>query len=157
MSQVLDRIAEELVDFADTLGSLDIQSVQKGDPGFVVAGEYPFLMVQVGPIRFKMETIGKGTGYLVLSHDYTISIVVDATDYFDPTASGNEAEGPLEDAAIAMWLWFSRVANRKLEPVTGIRDVKVSSVDFLPDERGEVYARRALLTLTVERQHQHQP
>lgn len=160
MSDVLDRLVEELEDFSSpygTLTSLEIKSVQKGDPGFVVSDEYPFLMVQAGTIGPKLETIGKGAGYQVLSHQYAISIMVDATDYFDPQASGNDAEGPLEDAAIAMWLWFARVASRKLEPLEGIRDVKVGSVDFLPDERGEVYARRALLMLTVERRYQHQP
>jgi hypothetical protein len=164
MTDVLDHLVEELQAFADAdpsaggiAGIVDIQSVQKGDPGWLHADEYPYLMIQAGTINPKMETLGRRVGYYSLNHDYTISIMVDATDYFDPASSGNDAEGPLEDAALALWKWFMRAANRQLEPLERVRQVTVGSVDFLPDERGEVYARRALLVLTVERQYQHQP
>ena len=163
MSDILDTLVEELEAFvaADTVdgGIAEIlpgASVQKGDPGFLTADEYPYVMVNAGSIAPKLETMGRA-GYDVLNHDYEIVLMVDSTEYYDPDTSGNDAEGPLEDAAIAMWKWFRRFAKRKLGGIATVRDVKVGSVTFLPDERGLVYARKALLVLTVERQHQHQP
>lgn len=164
MTDVLDQLATELEEFADADpseggigGIVNIQSVQKGDPGWLHADEYPYLMIQTGTINPKMETIGRKTGYYSLNHDYTISIMVDATEYYDPAVSGNDAEGPLEDAALALWKWFMRAGNRQLEPLERVRSVTVGSVDFLPDDRGEIHVRRAILVLTVERQYQHQP
>jgi hypothetical protein len=163
MSDVLDKLVDELTDFiaADAedgglVGIINIASVQKGDPGWMTADEYPYAMVQVAPKAPKSETMGRA-GWDVLSHEYLITIMVDATEYYDPDTVGNDAEGPLEDAAIAMWLWFRRLAKRQLDGLVGVRNVTVGSVDFPPDERGEVYVKRALLSLTVERQHQHQP
>lgn len=163
MTDLLDKLQDELLQFsmADVedgglAGLISVGSVQVGDPGWLVSDEYPYVMVQAGTINPRAETAGR-TGYDILTHDYTLSIMVDATDYFEPASLGNDAEGPLEDAALAMWLWFRRFANRKLDGLRGVRNVTVGSVDFIPDERGEVYARRALLVLTVERQYQHQP
>jgi hypothetical protein len=163
MSDLLDKITEELKLFAAAdvsvgglNGLIQINSVQKGDPGWITAYEYPYLMVQTQPINPKSETMGR-TGYDVLTHTYALSIMVDATDYFNPDVSGNDAEGPLEDAATLMLLWFRRLANRQLDGLDGVRNVVVGSVDFPADARGEVFARSALLLLTVERQHQHQP
>ena len=161
MSDVLDKLESELREFIEADSSdggiadlIGIASVQKGDPGFLTSSEYPYVMVSAGTISPKSETMGRA-GWDALNHDYQIAIMIDATEFVDPTQSGNDAEGPLEDAGIAMWLWFRRLGNRKLDDLPGIRDVKVGSLDFLPDERGEVYARRALLMLTVEKQHQH--
>lgn len=158
MSDLLDKIESELNEFAASIaGIIDVHSVQKGDPGWVLADEYPYLMVESGPITPKSETMGR-SGWDTLLHTYTVSIMVDATDYFDPTTSGNDAEGPLEDAGIRMLLWFRRFSNRLLDgEVEGVRNVTVGSVDFPADARGEVYAKSAILVLTVERQHQHQP
>ena len=164
MSDVLETLVSELEEFvnADSVDGgiadiLPMTSVQKGDPGFLSAEEYPYAMVVAGTITPKSETMGRA-GYDVLSHDYQIVLMVDSTEFYRSETSGNDAEGPLEDAAIAMWLWFRRLGNRRLDfEANMVRDVKVGSVDFLPDERGEVYARRALLVLTVERQHQHRP
>jgi hypothetical protein len=159
MSVVLDKIIEEMNEFAVAESSeggiadvLAVGSVQKGDAGFLTASEFPYIMVEVGTITPKSETMGHA-GYDVLNHDYVISIMVDATEYYNAAESGNDAEGPLEDAAIAMWLWIRRLGNRRLDfEASVVRDVRVGSVEFMPDVRNEaVYARRAQLVLTVER------
>lgn len=164
MSEVLDWIHGQLIEIVDTpqadgglAGVIEIQSVQKGDPGWVFSSEYPYLMVQSGAFDSKSETMGL-TGWDTITQSYLISVMVDATEFFDPDVTGNETEGPLEDAIIVIWRWFRRLGKRKFDgTVAGIRNVTVGSGDFQPNERGEVYASRAFLLLTVERQLQHQP
>jgi hypothetical protein len=164
MSDLYRKIVEEsqlLVDTPYAEGGLNglikIDSpVIEGDPGWLTHNEYPFLMVQAGRIGPKLETLGRA-GWDVLLHEFHVTIMIDNTEFFDPTKVGLEGDQILEDAGTNLFLWMRRLKTRKMDDLPGVRDLVVSAVDFFPQERGEVWAKSALLTLTVERQHQHTP
>jgi hypothetical protein len=164
MSDLLRKIESELNLLIETPaaqgGIADVINIngpaKVGDPGYVIAYDYPLVMVEVAPKDPLHETAGRA-GYDVVAHSYVISIVIDIPDYFDPTTSDYDGEEQLEDAGFAMWLWFRRFANRKaLGGLEGVRNVVVSGLTFPPQMR-PTYVKSATLTLTVERQHQHRP
>lgn len=164
MESVVDKILEEIDLLSSTSsaygGISDIVTVGSdakwGDPGWVVFDEYPFFIVTPVGEQQQNETVGRA-GYDVRDLTIQVSFLIDATDYFDVGVTETEGDRIIVKVGQAVRKWFMQMAKRNLNGMAGIRRVTVPSIDYVPEERGEVFAKSALITLIVQKQYQHEP
>lgn len=164
MEDVTDKVLEEINALSSTSsaygGISDIVTVGSdakwGDPGWVVFDEYPFFIVTPVGEQQQTETVGRA-GYDVRDLTIQISFMVDATDYFDVGVTETEGDRVIVKVAQAVRKWFMQMSKRNFDSMPGIRKVSIPSIDYVPEERGEVFAKSALITLVVQKQYQHEP
>lgn len=160
MEQTIDALIAELNDLASTsefIEALDgpiSTDVKFDDPGLVAAFEYPY--IYVAPVNDSpvLETSGL-SGYDVRELTIQIGIVVNASDYFDPSVSELPASRELVAASGLVRKRLRRLDKRTLG-VAGVRNLRVQQTDYVPDLREDVFVRVAVTTISVERQYQHE-
>lgn len=159
MEDVTDKLIQEVKLWTDTLEAsggvadvIEFKSVYFGDPGVLPAFAYPAVVVQPSRDEPDIET----TGYEVVDLTILITIMIDAREFFDASVEEATGDRALVRAASSLRRWLRRESNRSLDSLTGVRDVKVHTTDYLPEVRGEVITKSAQLTLVVNKQYQRQ-
>lgn len=157
MELVIDKLIAELNTFAETSTSdggisdiIKIESVYFGDPGIIPVWLYPAFLVQ--PIRD--APVSETTGYEVRNLEVLISLVIDSREFFEKDVQEAKGDRKLTQAAGAMRQWLRRTANRRLDGEAGnVREVSVADTNYMVEVRGQVIAKSAQLTLTVNKQY----
>jgi hypothetical protein len=159
MEAVIDKVVAELTTFKDTPEAeggcadiLDIQAVYFGDPGVIPADYYPCFTVE--PVR-DVPT-GETTGAEVRDLEVNISVLIDARDYFDSTVDEADGDRHLVKTMHAVRRWLRRTANRQLDGMPGVREVRVASTEYMGQVRGSVIAKTAQVKLLVNKQYAKQ-
>ena len=159
MEQVTDKIVSELTTFKNTPEEeggcediLTIEAVYFGDPGVIPVNSYPCFTVQPEQDVPVSET----TGYEVRDLHLLITLLIDAREFFD--ASALEATGDRQIVRTMGLLrrWLRRTANRSLDDMEGVREVKIASTDYLVQVRDDVVAKSAQISMTVNRQYRRE-
>lgn len=163
MIEVVNKVIEELNEMCSTSsayggldGIIEITTEAKfGDPGWVVYEEYPFFMVMPLGEVLSSETVGLA-GRDVRNLSIQIILLVRASEYFDKTVTDSETDRLMVEVASRIRGWFTKMDKRRLEPLSGVRSVMVPTVSYMPQERGEVFAKSAVINVVVQKQYQHQ-
>lgn len=164
MIEVVNKVIEELNELSSTpsaYGGLDgiieiTGSAKFGDPGWVLYDEYPFFMVMpIGEV-LNSETVGLA-GREVRNLSIQIILLVRASEYFDKEVTDSETDRLMVEVASRMRSWFTKMGKRRLEPLAGVRNVVIPTVSYMPQERGEVFTKSAIINMVVQKQYQHQP
>lgn len=156
MEQAVDTIISELESLIATdefKDIMEIQSVYWGDPGFVSIDEYPYLYVDPQMDDPISSTAGRA-GYDVRDLTISVGLVVNASDFFDPSVeevSGSRAQ--VRAMALIRKL-FARLSKSSLGGTS--RSVRINSTNYVPDMRNQVFIKVALTTLVVQKQYAHE-
>jgi len=164
MIEVVNKVIEELNDLSSTSsaygglsGIIEITGSAKfGDPGWVLYDEYPFFMVMPLGEVLTSETVGMA-GRDVRNLSIQIILLVRASEYFDKEVTDSETDRLMVEVSARIRDWFTRMGKRRLEPLDGIRNVVIPTVSYMPQERGEVFTKSAIINMVVQKQYQHQP
>lgn len=159
MEEIIDKLIAEVglwsqADVADggIADFITINSVYFGDPGILPVYSYPAVTVQAAQDQPESET----TGYENFDHSLIISILIDAREFFDASVEEATGDRQLVKAASSLRRWLRRDSNRTLDSLSGVRQLKVETTDYVPEVRGEVITKSAQLTLVVNKQYQRQ-
>jgi hypothetical protein len=159
MEQVVDKLVAELNTFKATASAsggcsdvLNIEAVYWGDPGLIPSELYPCFTVE--PVRDAPEK--ETTGYEIRDLVVTITVLIDLREYFDSSVDEAEGDRKLVQTMSLLQRWLRRTANRQMDGLAGVREVKVSSTDYNGQVRGSVIAKTAQVSLTVNRQYSRQ-
>jgi hypothetical protein len=163
MIEVVNKVIEELDILASTAseygglsGIIEITTPSKfGDPGWVLFDEYPFFMVIPLGDGIVSETVGLA-GRDVRNLNIQVVLLMRANEYFDKTVSDSEIDILLVKVVSQIRAWFTKFSKRKLEPLSGVRYIVIPSVTYVPQERGEVFAKSAVINVIVQKQYQHE-
>ena len=155
MEAVIDKILAEVTTFKDTPSAeggcsdiLPIEVVWFGDPGIVMSELYPCVFVE--PISDVPES--ETTGYEVRDLEISVTILIDIREEFDATVDEADGTRKLVQTAERLRSWLRRVGNRQLDGLQGVREVRVTSTDYMGQVRGSVVAKTAQITLLVNKQ-----
>lgn len=159
MEAVIDKLVSELTTFKNTTEAnggcsdvLDIQAVYFGDPGLIPSDSYPCFTVE--PVRDAPSS--ETTGYDIRDLEVTVTVLIDAREYFDSTVDEADGDRKLVKAMYLLQRWLRRSANRRLDGLDGVREVKVQSTDYMGQVRGNVVAKSAQVSLLVNKQYSRQ-
>ncbi len=163
MENVIDKLVADLTVLASTdeadgglEGVIDVKDVKWDDPGYVITDEYPYIFVSPLSDEPDIETMGR-PGYDVRSLLINVGIVINQADYFDPTTSTASGSRELVVAAGVVRRHFRRLDKRSLDHEAGkVRNLRVVSISYLPEIRGDAFARMAVISLVVDKQYQNQ-
>jgi hypothetical protein len=156
MIDVIDAVIKVIDDLRETdafKAIMDMDtSVKLDDPGLVLATEYPYIYVSPIGEAERKETIGRA-GYEVKDLAIEVCIVIDQSEYYD--ADNDEVSGTREllQAASMVRDELKSFSNRGLGGLA--RGVKIPSIQYEPQMRGDAFVRMAKLSLIVERQYAH--
>jgi hypothetical protein len=156
MESVVERIISELSALKDTEefeDIMEIQSVYWGDPGIVNVDEYPYLYVEPNVDTPISSTAGRA-GYDVRDLTVSVGLVVNASDFFDPTVDEVSGSRAQVRAMALMRKLFARLSKTTFDGT--VRSVKINSTNYVPDLRNQVFIRVALTTLVVQKQYAHE-
>ena len=159
MEQVVDALIADMDELSDTAEFHDVMDVgtecKFDDPGLVTIHEYPY--IYVAPINEMPvgETAGLA-GYDIRQLTIQIGVVVNASDYFDASVSELPASRELVAAANLIRKRLRRLGKRTLDDLSGVRNMDIEQINYVPDLREDVFVRVAVTTITVERQYQHE-
>ena len=159
MEAVIDKLVAEATAFKSTPEAdggcsdiLDIQAVYFGDPGLIPAALYPCVTVE--PVRD--APVSETTGFDVRDLEVTVTVLIDAREYFDSTVDEADGDRQLVKTVSLLQRWLRRTANRQLDGLAGVREVKVQSTDYMGQVRGSVVAKSAQVSLLVNKQYSRQ-
>lgn len=156
MEAVTDKLVAELTLFKDAAsvdgGCSDIMSIEAvyfGDPGVIPVNSYPCFTVQPEQDVPVSET----TGYEVRNLRLLITLLIDAREYFNASVDEANGDRKLVETMGLLRKWLRRTANRRLDGLDGVREVAVSSTDYLVQVREDVVAKSAQINVTVNKQY----
>ena len=159
MEDVIDKLRAEMDDLAETQEFRDVIYVgvesKFDDPGLVTMDEYPYIYVAPVSDNPISETMGRA-GYDVRALHIHIGVVVNASDYFNPTVSELPASRELVRASALIRKRLRRLFKRGLDGLSGVRDTVIEQTNYVPDLREDVFVRVAVTSIVVERQYQHE-
>lgn len=159
MEAIVDKLVSELETFIDTTKDdggcsdvLTIEAVYWGDPGIIPVNSYPCFTVQ--PERD--EPVSETTGYEVRNNHLTITLLINASEYFESTPLEASGDRKMVVTMANLRRWLRRAANRQLDGMEGVREVAVEATDYLVQVRDSVMTKSAQVSLTVNRQYSRQ-
>lgn len=159
MEAVIDKVVAELTTFKNTTEAdggcsdvLDIQAVYFGDPGVIPSELYPCLTVE--PVRDVPTS--ETTGFDVRELEVSVTVLIDSREYFDSTVDEADGDRKLVKTMYLLQRWLRRTANRQLDGLAGVREVKVQSTDYMGQVRASVIAKSAQVSLLVNKQYSRQ-
>lgn len=159
MEQITDKLIAELTLFKDTASAdggcsdiLTIEAVYFGDPGVIPVNSYPCFTVQ--PERDAPQ--GETTGYEMRDQNVLITLLIDAREYFDASVLEADGDRKLVQTMSNLRAWLRRTANRQLDGLEGVREVRVSATEFLVQVRDSVIAKSAQVSVAVNRQYRRE-
>lgn len=159
MEAIVDKVVAELEQFRDADSAdggcadlITIESIYWGDPGVLPVNAYPAFTVQ--PERD--EPVSETTGFEVRNNFVTITLLIDAREYFDASVLEATGDRMMVKTMSNLRRWLRRSANRRLDDMEGVREVTVSATDYLVQVRDSVMAKSAQVSLTVNRQYSRQ-
>lgn len=159
MEEVVDRLIQELDELRETAefeAVLTITTETKlDDPGLVIVDEYPYMYVAPVTEQPRLETIGLA-GYDVILLNINIGVVINMADFFDPSVSEVSGTRELMQASKLIRRRLRRLSKRQLDGLSGVRNLIVQSVNYVPDIRDGTFIKLALLDIVVERQYAHE-
>lgn len=159
MEQITDKIVAELdlfkvADSADG-GCSDIMTIEAvyfGDPGVIPVNSYPCFTVQPEQDVPVSET----TGYEIRDLRLLITCLIDAREFFNADVLEATGDRQLVQAMGNLRRWLRRTANRRLDGLEGVREVRIDSTDYLVQVRDDVVAKSAQINVTVNRQYRRE-
>lgn len=159
MEEVTDKIISELTLFKDADSDsggcsdvLDIEAVYFGDPGVIPVNSYPCFTVQ--PVDDAPDT--ETTGYEVRDLRILVTCLIDAREYFDASALEATGDRQLVKTMGLLQRWLRRTANRRLDGLSGVREVLIDRTEYLVQVRDSVVAKSAQISVTVNRQYRRE-
>ena len=159
MEQVTDKIVSELTAFknADQADGgcadiLTIEAVYFGDPGVIPVNSYPCFTVQPEQDVPVSET----TGYEIRDLRLLVTLLIDAREFFDADALEATGDRQMVQTMGLLRAWLRRTANRRLDGLDGVREVRIESTDYLVQVRDSVVAKSAQINMTVNRQYRRE-
>ena len=159
MEQVTDKLVAELTLFSKTPGDeggcadiMDIAAVYFGDPGVIPVNSYPCFTVQ--PERDAPVT--ETTGYEIRDLHILVTLLIDAREFFNLEAIEATGDRQLVQVMTKLRAWLRRTANRRLDSMEGVREVAISSTDYLVQVRDSIVAKSAQTNVTVNRQYRRE-
>ena len=159
MEEVVDRLITEIDELRQTADFTSVISIDTetkfDDPGLVMADEYPYIYVAPVSEQPKAETMGR-VGYDIRFLEIQIGIVINAADYFDPAVTESPGSREIVGAANKVREHLRRLSKRNLDSMTGVRNMVVQAINYVPDVRDKTFVKVAVITLIVERQYQHE-
>lgn len=159
MEQVIDKLIQEIDELRQTADFVEVMDVHTetkfDDPGLVIVDEYPYIYVAPVSESPKSETMGL-RGYDVRLLEIQIGIVINAADYFDPAVTESPGSREIVRAANLIREHLRRLSKRNLDSMTGVRNLVVQSMNYVPDVRNDTLVKVAVITIVVERQYQHE-
>lgn len=159
MEAVIDKLYAELQAFSSAYASaggcsdtLGIEEVYWGDPGVIPAINYPCFVIE--PVED--TPLSENTGSERRELEVSIQLLQDARDDFD--ASAADANGDRKRVRVMGNLrrWLRTLANRQLDDLDGVLEVKVTKTSYMGQVRGSVIAKSASITLLVQKQYPKQ-
>ncbi len=159
MEDVIDKLiveCDEMIQSDEFIDFMYITTETKlDDPGIVLIHEYPY--IYVAPVMEEpiSETMGRA-GYDVRNLTIQIGIVINASDYFNPTVSELAGTRELMKAVNLLRKRLRRLSKRNLDDLLGVRNLVVQNTNYVPDLRDTVFVRVAVTTVTVERSYTHE-
>lgn len=156
MEQVVDKLIQELEELRVTEEfeqEMVIDTETKfDDPGIVLVEEYPYMYVAPVSEQPKSETMGLA-GYDIRLLNIQIGVVIDMATFFDPMVS--EVSGTRELIRVSSLIRkrLRRLKKRGLDGLTGVRNLVIQSISYVPDIRNETFVKVAVMNITVERQY----
>lgn len=154
MIDTMDAVIARLQTLIETDDFQDVMpmetAVKYGDPGLVLATEYPYIYVQPVSDAPKSETIGRA-GWDTRVLQIEIGVVIDQSEYFDPDT--NEVSGlrQLLGASSLIRGDLRTLDNRSLGGQA--QTVVVSSTEYEPQLRGDAYTAVARTMIGVEKRY----
>lgn len=159
MEQVIDKVITEVNTFIETPDAqggcsdiLDVQAVYFGDPGIIPVNSYPAFTVE--PVRD--EPLSETTGYEVRRMVISVSLLIDAREYFDADVLEASGDRNMVRTMANLRRWLRRTSNRQMDGLDGVREVAVSATDYMVQVRDSVIAKSAVINLVVDRQYSRQ-
>jgi hypothetical protein len=159
MEEVTDKLVSELGLFKDADSAdggcadiLTIEAVYFGDPGVIPVNSYPCFTVQPEMDEPDSET----TGYEVRNLRILITLLIDAREYFNASVEEASGDRKLVQTMGLLRAWLRRTANRRMDGLTGVREVAISRTDYLVQVRDDVVAKSAQTNVTVNRQYRRE-
>lgn len=159
MEQVTDKLVAELQTFKDTASAdggcsdiLTIEAVYFGDPGVIPVNSYPCFTVQ--PERDVPQ--GETTGYEMRDLSILITLLIDAREFFDAGVLEADGDRKLVQTMTNLRAWLRRTANRQLDGLDGVREVRVNTTEYLVQVRDTVIAKSAQVSVAVNRQYRRE-
>ena len=156
MEIVTDKIITELKYLADTTADasgisdiIPVQAVFFGDPGIIQQSLYPCITVQPE----SEEPAGETTGYTKRRLTISVSLLIDARDYWDASVDEAIGDRALVQASYNIAQWFMRPAKRQLDQLQGVVDVAVEDTVYRQQDRGSVAAKLSRTTLVVTKHY----
>jgi hypothetical protein len=159
MEQVIDKVISELNTFIETPDAqggcsdiMQIAAVYFGDPGVIPVNSYPAFTVE--PVRDEplSETIGYEVRRLVIS----ISLLIDAREYFDADVLEASGDRDMVRTMANLRRWLRTTSNRQMDGLEGVREASVSATDYMVQVRDSVIAKSAVINFVVDRQYSRQ-
>lgn len=157
MEDVIDRLIEELDTMrtsGELTGIINVTTDTKwDDPGIVLVDEYPYFYVAPMDDQLKSSTAGIA-GYDVRTLYIDVCLVINQSDYFDPSVEEVPGSRVLVQAMGKVSRRFRRLSKTKLDGL--VRSMVVARIGYAPDVRGEAFVRMAVMRLVAEKQYQHE-
>lgn len=152
MEQVTDKVITELEALVATTSAyggisdfITIDVIYFGDPGIIPAVNYPCFVVQ--PMRD--TPLRETTGYEVRELELLVQLLIDARTFFDADVDEANGDRVLVQAMEKVRAWFRRIDTRNLDGLA--QTVKVTSAEYMVQQRDTVIAKSAQVTLVVHR------
>lgn len=156
METLMDKVVAELKEFRDADSSaggiadiVTVEAVFWGDPVVVSVANYPCFVVEPvsGPANAG-GTIGR-SGLDFNEMSVMVSYLIDYREFFEADPEETSGTRNLVKVGDALHAWMRKSANLLLDDMPGVRSVAVSGVQYIPQPRDMVFAKSAVLTLTV--------
>jgi hypothetical protein len=159
MEEVIDRIIGIVEDYR-TSGDFEetyhaFTATKYGDPGVVTTHEYPYFYVNPMSDNPDIETIGL-SGYDCRELVIQVGFVIDVSDYFDSSVDELAGIRQITQVMFGLGREFRRKSRKTLNDLSGVRNVKVASIEYRPEARADAYVMLGLITLGVYRRYQHE-
>ena len=166
MESVIDYIVADLAEFAaatdadggiadiidpDGLG-LDVV-VFWGDPGIISVTNYPCFTV--APDR--NAPTGGTTAAEFRDLNIVIQFLMDGREFFEASPTEANGDRTLVQVADRLEARMASKAKTLLDGMSGVRNASVSGTQYTPQPRGSVFAKSAVMTLTVNKSRPRTP
>lgn len=147
---IIDFIVDEVKECAQTLASdggfadvLELKAVYFGDPGVIPGRLYPACTVDLRADEYEGESTGTDKHHFPVS----VSLHIDAREYFEKDADEATGDRALVRATFNLSRWFKRRDKRTLDG--RVLDIKVEDSQYSPDVRGNVVVKTSQTILVV--------
>ena len=156
MEAVIDALITQVEAYRIASNPYLSETVTKfGDPGIVMAQEYPYFYVEPVSDNPDIETIGLA-GYDCRELVVRIGYVIDVSDYFDDSVEELAGIRQMTQVMSLLGRRLRRKSLRTLNDLGGVRNLVVAQTEYRPQTRADAYVMMGLITLGIYKQYPHE-